>query len=961
MPGFGKLRRWIGLAGMLALVAVALSWASAPVAADAPVPQEYNPGEIFDDTYSDWGSALNVTVNQSERMEFFLDCPPVGDYDYLYVWLSAGMDLSVHLEVDPAVSSSFRGYLVSPEYFRLVVATVPPSGASDAYFNTTTRIDGPYYFVADGFASCVPNAMFYNVTWTASPTGAPNDGDNSVAAARLVANNTTVSSSVTETTDQADFLRVTITVTGGNLTLLRLASPSGGILTNGFQFEVYNSTSILTVPPTTHEGLNPNSTGMGLIQNGLQVTESSTLIIRLWSNGISGAYSFRLLVETVTPSDTNLDFASAHQLTEMAPDGGLLNYTYERTHFHKIFIGSARTVHIQAWSDTINIGLRVFNEQTGTLTHFQRGSSRHNPVSTQTPQDIEVIHHYASAFNLSGETGWYYVEVTIDDNLVPDGAYGVAFYFNDGPVAYAGIDNRTTLEDTPITGYDVSALFSDLDCWLDAADDDCSLSLRMVASSGTNLTWNFSGDPLLLVTPAGNWSGQGCADFEATDSWNESAVSSVCVTVTAVNDAPEIFFAPGVPPDSFNVSEDSSIVRLVSSWFTDIDGDALTITVTGNTNIGVLLEVISDNVQATMTPAPNWNGCEDLTYTATDPPPENLSVSHTVRVCVLPGNDAPVIRGGLPQVLINEDAVGSMDLSVVLINGTTGPAFEDIDGNLLSYIVYDEVGVDVIVTGSVLTITPGLNFVGLASFFVAAYDGITESSRAPVRVRVAAVNDNPTIDSQTPTTSPVIVLEGEAKSFTATASDIDGDSLSFTWYVDGVGQTGEEDSQFSLDVPITDELARSVVVRVEVSDGAGGTAEVSWTVTIENTNLAPRNVQITSPVSEASFSAEEEITFSSTAEDADGDELAFSWTSDRVGAAIGTEQTFSTTLPAGQHLIRLVVSDGTTTSETNITITVVALPDPEPPFLPGLEGFAVVVALALVAGAAALVGARRRR
>jgi hypothetical protein len=837
---------------------------------------------------------------------------------------------------------------------------VPPPATNDTYFNTTTRIDGPYYFVADGFASCFPNPMFYNVTWTASPTGAPNDGDNSIAAARLVANNTTVSSSVTETTDHADFLRVTINVTGGNLTLLRFTNPSGGILTNGFQVEVYNSTSILTVPPTTHEGLNPNSTGMGLIQNGLQVMESSTLTIRLWSNGISGAYSFRVLVETVTPSDTNLDFGSARQLVEMASDGGLLNYTYERKHFHKIFIGSARTVHIQAWSDTINIGLRVFNEQTGTLDHFPRGSSRRNPVPTQTPQDIEAIHHYASAFNLSGETGWYYVEVTIDDDLVPDGSYGIAFYFNDGPVGSPD-DPLTTLEDTPITGYDVSALFSDLDCQLDAADDDCTLSLRMVANSGTNLTltWDFSGSPLLSVTPAGNWSGQGCADFDATDFWNESAPSRVCVTVTPVNDAPEILEAPGVPPDSDDVPEDGSIVRLVSSWFTDIDGDALTITVTGNTNIGVLLEVISDNVQATLTPAPNWNGCEDLTYTATDP--GNLSVSHTVRVCVLPGNDVPVIRGSLPEVLINEDAIGSMDMSAVLILGTTGPAFEDIDLDLMSYVVYDEVDVDVIVTGSILTITPGPNFVGLASFSIAADDGITESSRAPVRVRVAAVNDNPTIDSRTPTPSPVIVLEGESKSFTVTASDIDGDSLSFTWYVDSVGQTGEEDSQFSLDVPITDELARSVVVRVEVSDGAGGTAEVSWTVNIENTNLAPRNVQITSPASAASFSAEEEITFSSTAEDADGDELTFSWTSDRVGAAIGTEQTFSTTLPAGQHLIRLVVNDGTTTSETNITITVEAAPEPETSFLPGLEGFGVVAALALVAGAAALVGARRRR
>lgn len=953
----GVTRRSLAIVGMLALGAVALVWAAAPATA-GPTPQDYNPGEIFNDTYSDFPTALNVTANQSEKMEFYLDCPGVsaGEFDFMYVWVPAGMDVSFFLEVDPTAQSSFRGYLVSPEYLRLVVSTVPPAGQNETYFNTTSRIDGRYYFAADGQASCLGGALFYNVTWTATSTGAADDGDNSILNAMPVSNGTVVSSSLTETTDQADFLTTSVMINGTDTVLLRLVSASGIILTNGFQFEIYNSTGLLSTPPDLHNGLSPNSTGITLIQNGVQMRENVTLTIRMWSNGLTGSYSFTILIETYTPQDSNLDFASARALSEIPSlDGGLLNYTYEKVHFHKIFVGgpaNARTLHVQVWSETINIGIRLFNEEAGTLNHLPRGSSRHNPVSNPNgPDDIEVIHHYASAANLTGETGWYYVEVTIEDDLPPDGSYAIAFYFNDRPVGTDDV-GLTTPEDTPVTGYDVSSRFRDLDCDLDSGDPDCDLTLALVSSDASNVTWDFSGSPLLAVTPLANWSGSACADFTATDSYNESASARVCLTVTAVNDRPDL---TGVAPATDEVPEDGSITRLVSSWFTDIDNDTLTITAAGNTMFAVTLQLTGPYVEATLVPAADWNGCENITYTATDP--GALSVSHTVDTCVLPLNDAPTIRGGLPEVAVDEDAVASMDLQSVLILGTTGPAFRDVDGDGLTFRVYDLVDVDVVVSGSILTITPRANFAGLGSFSVAAYDGIVESARAPVRVRVNPVNDPPTVDAVTPSVSPVVMSEGEDKTFTVTASDIDGDPLTYTWYVDGVGQVDSNKTTFTISVPITEELARSVVVRVEVTDPAGASDESSWTVNIENTNLAP-TISITAPTASTEFSTEDDITFSATASDPDGDTLTYSWTSDLVGAAIGDQQTFTGRLPAGTHTIRVVVSDGTTTNAATVSIVVKAPPTEGGP---GPDALGAVVALAVVAAVALVAGSRRKR
>jgi hypothetical protein len=310
----------------------------------------------------------------------------------------------------------------------------------------------------------------------------------------------------------------------------------------------------------------------------------------------------------------------------------------------------------------------------------------------------------------------------------------------------------------------------------------------------------------------------------------------------------------------------------------------------------------------------------------------------------------------MPNLTVAEDTNGTMDVMNVLISGTTGPAFDDIDGDTLSYRVYDEVYVTVTITGSLLTITPDPNFAGLASFSVAAYDGVGESQRAAVRVRVTPVNDAPTIDGFTPTASPVVVTEGESRTFTVTAGDIDGQPLTYTWYVNNVGQPNSNLTQFTIDVPQTEELARTIVVRVTVSDGEGGMVERSWTVDVENKNLSP-TVSITTPTASAQYSTEDDITFSATGADADGDTLTFSWTSDRVGAAIGSDQTFTAKLPAGTHRIRVVVSDGTDTNEANITIVVNA---PPPPPTPGFESTLLVGALAVVVVVAMAAGWRRR-
>jgi chitinase len=293
----------------------------------------------------------------------------------------------------------------------------------------------------------------------------------------------------------------------------------------------------------------------------------------------------------------------------------------------------------------------------------------------------------------------------------------------------------------------------------------------------------------------------------------------------------------------------------------------------------------------------------------------------------------------------------------VTIAGTNSSAFTDIDGNPLTYRIYDKVDVEVTVTGSALTIIPGPNFNGLASFYVAAWDGTAESTRAPVLVRVLAANDLPAIDSTTPPGFSVTMDEGNTQLFSVTASDIDGDTLTYQWYNGAVGNASATLSAWQFNTQWTTELDRTALIRVVVSDGHGGSVERQWNVTIKNRNLPP-SVNITAPTKTA-FTTDEEVSFSAVGSDPDNDALTYTWYSNKVPSSIGSGAQINVKLPAGNNEIRLVVSDGKLTTEARMNLSITQPTPPPPPFLGGFEAAGALAAVA--AAMAATVLTRRRR
>lgn len=173
-----------------------------------------------------------------------------------------------------------------------------------------------------------------------------------------------------------------------------------------------------------------------------------------------------------------------------------------------------------------------------------------------------------------------------------------------------------------------------------------------------------------------------------------------------------------------------------------------------------------------------------------------------------------------------------------------------------------------------------------------------------------------------------VVNEGQTLSFTVSATDPDGDILSYS--ISGLPSDAVFNQNTFTWTPSYNQ-AGSYNVTFTVSDGSASDFE-TVVITVQKINRAP----VLDAIGDKSVSENETLSFSITAIDPDGDQIEYFAQNLPVGALL-TQNIFTWTPAAGQagtYQVSFVASDGQAGDSETITITV----DPINPGIDGLVG-----------------------
>jgi hypothetical protein len=343
-----------------------------------------------------------------------------------------------------------------------------------------------------------------------------------------------------------------------------------------------------------------------------------------------------------------------------------------------------------------------------------------------------------------------------------------------------------------------------------------------------------------------------------TDSHGASASDSLSIRVKNVcetNHAPTVYAGPDI-----TMNENQSVVMAASA--SDPDGDSLTYSWTCNGGSKSSTTVLNPTYYAPSVTSDTTYNC---TLTVSDGKGGSASDSLSIRVLnVADANHAPTVYAG-PDVTVNENQSIGMSASA-----------SDQDGDSLTYSWTCTVGS--LSSSTSLNPTyyaPSVTSDTTYNCTLNVNDGKGGSASDSVSIRVlnvADANHAPTVYAG----PDVTVNENQSIGMSASASDQDGDSLTYSWTCTG----GSLSSSTSLNPTYyAPSVSYDTIYNCtfSVNDGRGGFASDSVSINVVNSadaNHAP--TVYAGP--DVTVNENQSIGMSATASDQDGDSLTYSWT-----------------------------------------------------------------------------------
>jgi len=404
---------------------------------------------------------------------------------------------------------------------------------------------------------------------------------------------------------------------------------------------------------------------------------------------------------------------------------------------------------------------------------------------------------------------------TYSPNVGFNGMDSFTFVANDGTVDSAPATATITVtqvNDAPLANDIAAVTIEDTALSITLAGSDADGDAVTFAAATQPANGILSGTaPNMVYTPNADFNGTDSFTYTANDGMVDSTPATVTITVVAVNDVPVAADATA------STTEDTAVDVTLSA--TDVDGDELTYTATDGANGTVSVA----GATATYMPAANFNGTDTFTFVANDGTVDSAPATVTVTVGMV--NDVPVVAD--VTLTVEEDMAGELTLSAT-----------DNDGDAVTFTVTDPTNGTVALDGDKVTYTPAANFNGTDSFTYTANDGTADSAAGTVSVTVNSVNDAPVFTVEMP--DVMIAEDNGLLSFTYEATDVDGDTLTFSIAGEPAGATFDASTgAFSVDP-----MGKAGVYTIigSVSDGTVTVDATAATVTIYGVNMRSANL-----------------------------------------------------------------------------------------------------------------------
>ncbi|ENJ5985926.1 tandem-95 repeat protein, partial [Vibrio parahaemolyticus] len=388
--------------------------------------------------------------------------------------------------------------------------------------------------------------------------------------------------------------------------------------------------------------------------------------------------------------------------------------------------------------------------------------------------------------------------------------------FTVAPVADIVADKATVVEDTSTV---IKVLGND------TFEGDGKVVSLDTNNGPANGTVSVNPDGSVTYTPNDNYHGTDSFTYIVT-SGGVSESTTVSVDVTPVNDAPV------AKDDIATTQEDTAVTIDVLPNDSDVDGDKLSIESASVPKEQGTVEVV--NGKLVFTPAENFNGDAEITYTVTD---GQLTDEAKVTVTVNPVNDAPTIKVDAVEG-ITENAVSTDTLVATLeVADTDTPEDQltvSLENNSNGYFVLvgDEVkltqaGVDAVNNDE-------LNLKDL-TISASVSDGVNPTANDSDSLIVNRVNDAPTIkvDAVESITEDAVSTDTVVATLTVRDTDTPEDQLTVSLENNSNGYfvlVGDEVklTQAGVDAVNNDELnLKDLTISASVSDGVNPTANDS--------------------------------------------------------------------------------------------------------------------------------------